>query len=721
MTTENLDKLFAPKSVALIGASDRPNSVGDVIMRNLVDANVFGKLKLYPVNPKGKVICGIQSYTGVPELPEAPDLAVLCIPPKGVADSIEALAEKGCGAAIIITAGINIPDDKGGNVLQRVLAASKKSGMRIVGPNCLGTTVPRIGLNASFTYTPAMDGKIAFISQSGALCASVLDWAKDKGIGFSYFSSIGDACEARFPDMLDYMADDPDTNAIFLYIESVHDREEFIQAARRVSKKKPIYALKSGRVAEGAAAAASHTGALAGGDNVYDAAFERAGIYRMQDLEEMYAIMQFVAYREDVKSKNVTIVTNGGGPGVLTVDALITAGGKLTKLSDETKAKLDAILPNTWSHANPVDIIGDATGERYANSLKTLLDAPEVDEVLVMYVPTGTSTGAECAAPLVELNKDPKYQGRFFGVWVGGYIVKPGVDMLREAGIPCYETGEKGAMAFAAVAKNKALRERREEDDAARAETKPVDKAAAQTIIKNVMDEGRSILTEFEAKEVFSLYKIPTVITKIAHNGAEARKIAEEINGPAVVKILSKDITHKSDAGGVKVNLKTPDEVAEATDEMLTRIHKNLPDAVLEGVTVQQMISKARPHEVIVGVTTDPIWGPVIMVGQGGTAVEVMKDSAIALPPLNKAQAMAALAKTRIYKLLEGYRDRPKADIDGICQTMMQIARMIEDINEITELDINPLLVDENGAIAVDARIVVKPYAAGTPRLAIKG
>lgn len=717
MTTENLDKLFAPKSVALIGASNRAMSVGSVIMQNLLEGGFKGDIM--PVNPKGELIHGVQSYKSIPELPKTPDLAVLCIPPLAVPDSIQMLCEKGTRAAIIIAAGLNIENDAGENCQKKVAETAKKYGMRIVGPNCLGTLVPRIGLNASFTTTPAIDGKIAFISQSGALCVSVLDWAKPKNIGFSYFSSIGDAMEAGFPDMLDYLADDPDTNAIFMYIESVKDREGFMKAARRVAKKKPLFAIKSGRSAEGTAAAASHTGALAGGDNVYDAAFERAGIIRLQDLEDMYAAMQFLAYREKVQSRNVVILTNGGGPGVLAVDGLIKAGGKLTKLSDETKQKLNEVLPSTWSHSNPVDIIGDAPGKRYADSLKVLLDAPEVEDVLVMYVPTGVTSGEEVAEKVLAVEAERK-SGRIFGCWVGGYVVMPGIEMFKNFGLPNFESGEKGVKAFVSVADSQELRETRQKVDAVKPEVKPVNKEAAQAVIRKVMAEGRSILTEFEAKEVFGYYQIPVVRTKIAKNAEEARKIAEEINATVAVKILSNDITHKSDAGGVKLGLKTPDEVAAATEEMLTRIAKNMPNAKLDGVTVQEMISKPRPHEVIVGVTTDPIFGPAIMVGQGGTAVEVMKDSAIALPPLNKEQALHALSQTRIYKLLKGYRDRPAADIDGIVQTMVQIGQMVVDIDEITELDINPLLVDENGAVAVDARIVVKPYTTGTPRLAIK-
>ncbi|MBR7158488.1 MAG: acetate--CoA ligase family protein [Alphaproteobacteria bacterium] len=717
MSVNVLDKLFKPEAIVLVGASNRPMSVGSVIMKNLLEGGFKGNI--FAVNPKGEVIHGEQSYKTIAELPKTPDLAVLAIRPSLVPETLEQLAEKGTKAVIIIAAGLNVKDEGMDKTHQELaLEIAHKNGMRLMGPNCLGLLVPHMGVNASFSCSPALEGHIAFISQSGALCVSVLDWAKPKNIGFSYFASIGDAADLNFDDMLEYLADDPKTNAIFMYVESIKNREKFMKAALAASKKKPVFAIKSGRVPEGAAAAASHTGALAGGDDVYDAAFLRAGVVRLEDLEDMYAAILFLEYRNKVKDEKVTILTNGGGPGVLAVDGLIKSGGKLTKISDETKKKLDEVLPSTWSHGNPVDIIGDAPGARYADALKVLLDAPEVGEILVMYVPTGISSGSEVAEKVLEVETERK-SGRIFGCWVGGDVVMPGIKMFNDNRLPCFESGERGVKGFMYLNNFYKLRAQRDEQDVVTTPLKPVDKEKVRGIFDAVMAEGRSMLTEAEAKQVFEAYNIPVVRTRIAANPAEAKKLAEEIGATVALKILSNDISHKSDAGGVALNLKTPEEVEKAAEEMLERIGKNFPDAKLDGFTVQEMVMKKNPHEVIVGVTTDPIFGPVIMVGQGGTAVELVKDTAIALPPLNKPQALDAISRTKIFKLMEGYRDRPAADLDALVSAMMQIGQLVVDFEEVTELDANPLFVDENGAIAVDARIVVKKYDSPKHRLAM--
>ncbi len=717
MSVNVLDKLFKPKNIALIGASNRPMSVGSVIMKNLLEGGFKGNI--FAVNPKGELIHGLQSYKNIAELPETPDLAVLAIRPSLVPETLKQLAEKGTKAVIIIAAGLNVKDEGMDKTHQEIaLEIARKNGMRLMGPNCLGLLVPHLGINASFSCSPAAEGHIAFVSQSGALCVSVLDWAKPKNIGFSYFASIGDAADLNFDDMLEYLADDPKTNAIFMYVESIKNRAAFMKAALAASKKKPVFAIKSGRVPEGAAAAASHTGALAGGDDVYDAAFLRAGVVRLEDLEDMYAAILFLEYRNKVQNENLTILTNGGGPGVLAVDGLIKAGGKLTKISDETKKKLDEVLPSTWSHSNPVDIIGDAPGERYAAALKILLEAPEVGEILVMYVPTGISSGSEVAEKVLEV--EDKYKSRrIFGCWVGGDVVMPGIKMFNDKRLPCFESGERGVKGFMYLNDFYKLRAQRDDMDNEKIALKPVNTQKVRQIFDAVLAEGRSILTEVEAKQVFEAYAIPVVKTRIAKNPLEAKQIAAEINNTVALKILSNDISHKSDAGGVSLNLKTPEEVEIAANEMWNKISKNFPNAKLDGFTVQEMVIKKNPHEVIVGITTDPIFGPVIMVGQGGTAVELIKDTSIALPPLNTKQALDAVARTKIFKLMLGYRDRNPADINSLIETMMQIGKLIVDFEEVAELDANPLFVDENGAIAVDARIVVKKYDTSKHRLAM--
>lgn len=707
MINNTLDKLFKPKSVAVIGASNRETAVGSVVMRNLISGDFKGDI--FPVNPKGEIIHGIQSFKSINDLPYAPDLAILTIKPEFCPESIEMLAAKGNKFAIVIAAGLEGRNE--GDELswqERCLNTAKANGMRIIGPNCLGILSPHYNLNGSFSCSPALKGRIAFLSQSGALCVSVLDWAKPQGIGFSKFISIGNTADLDFDDLLAYVADDEDTNAIFMYIESVKHKEKFMQAALAASKKKPVFAIKSGRVPEGAAAAASHTGALAGKDNVYDAAFERAGIIRLEDLEDMYSAIQFLEYRNSVKDENVTILTNGGGPGVLAVDSLIKAGGHLTKLSDETKKKLDEVLPSTWSHSNPVDIIGDAPGDRYAAALKVLLEAPEVGEILAMYVPTGITSGAEVAEKVLQVEAEHK-SGRIFGCWVGGEVVAPGIKMFNEqAKLPCFVSGERGVKGFMYLCDFYNLRKKRDEIDGIPAKVLPCDKDTVRSVFDKVFERGATTLTEVEAKRVFEAYNIPVVATKIAKTPDEAKKLADKMQMPVALKILSDDISHKSDAGGVILNIGSADDVKNEAKNMLNRIKKNFPQARIDGFTVQQMVKLHNPHEIIVGVSSDNIFGRTLMVGQGGTAVEIIKDTAIAMTPLNKEQAMDAIKSTKVYNLLKGYRDRPAANIDGLAQTMVQISQLVSDFPELKELDANPMFVDENSVIAVDARIVIK-------------
>lgn len=707
MSNNTLDKLFNPKSVAVIGASNRETAVGSVVMRNLISDDFQGNI--WPVNPKGEVIHGIQSFKSIEELPSAPDLAILTIKPEFCPESIELLAKKGNKFSIIIAAGL---EGKGENDKQtwqeRCLQTAKTYGMRIIGPNCLGVLSPYANLNGSFSCSPALKGHIAFLSQSGALCVSVLDWAKPQGIGFSKFISIGNTADLDFDDLLSYMADDEDTNAIFMYIESIKHKEKFMEAALAASKKKPIFAIKSGRVPEGAAAAASHTGALAGGDNVYDAAFERAGIIRLDDLEDMYSAIQFLDYRNKVLDENVTILTNGGGPGVLAVDSLIKSGGKLTKLSDETKEELSKVLPSTWSHGNPVDIIGDAPGDRYAAALKILLQAKEVGEILVMYVPTGITSGAEVAEKVLAVEKEV-HSGRIFGCWVGGEVVSSGIKMFNEeAKLPCFTSGERGVKGFMSLCNFYNLRKKRDLLDSDTTKPLPCKKDEVRAIFDKVFARGCNTLTEVEAKRVFEAYNIPVISTHVAKTPEEAKKIASMMAMPVALKILSDDISHKSDAGGVILNIGSADDVKTEAKTMFKRISKNFPEAKIDGFTVQQMVKMHNPYEIIIGVNSDPIFGRVIMVGEGGTAVEIIKDTSIAMPPLNREQALDAIKHTKIYKRLVGYRDRPAVYIEGLIQAMIQISQLISDFPELKELDANPLFVDEHTVISVDARIVIK-------------
>lgn len=718
MTTRNLDKMFKPQSVAVIGASNRPNAVGTVVMRNLLKGGFEGPIM--PVNPNNKAVAGVLTYPDVEFLPMAPDLAIVCTPPKTVPHIIEALAKRGTRAAVVLTAGLGgITDEESGKKLSDVLEeVARANDIRIMGPNCVGLLSPTIGLNASFAHIPANPGKIAFVSQSGALCTAVLDWAQSHKIGFSHFASLGDSMDVDFGDVIDYLGSDPDTRAIMLYVESIKRGRKFLSAARAAARNKPIIVIKSGRNAEGAAAAASHTGALAGSDDVYATAFSRAGMLRVNNFEELFAAVETLARSKPLKGENLAIMTNGGGIGVMAVDDLIYKGGKLAKLSDETIAKLDKVLPANWSKANPVDIIGDAPGERYAAAAEILAEAPEVDALLVMQAPVATASTTDAAQAVIDAAK--KATCNILTSWVGEDAVEPARDMFSDAGIPTYNTPGAAITAFMHMVNYRRNQEMLMETPPSAPEEFTPATDTARLIVENALTKENSMMTEPEAKAVFAAYGIPTVQTHIAATPESAAAQAEKMGFPVVLKILSEDISHKADVGGVALNLRSADAVKQAAETMLKTVEEKKPNAKVQGFTVQEMARRPGAHELIVGMTTDPIFGPVILFGQGGTEVEVVKDSAMALPPLNMNLAREMVQRTRVSKLLAGYRNRPAVDMDQLCLTLMRISQLVVDIPEIQELDINPLWSDENGVIALDARIKVGHVTGVKNRLAIR-
>ncbi len=717
MSVRNLSSLFRPQSVAVIGATQRPNAVGTVVMRNLLQGGFSGPIM--PVNPKHQAISGVLAYPDVASLPVVPDLAVLCIPAAQVVDELKKLCDRGTRAAIVMATGLAATHSASGKTLQaEMLELARRCRMRILGPGCLGLMVPAMGLNASFAQQPAMPGRIAFVSQSSSLCTAVLDWARPKGIGFSHFISVGDCADIDFGDLLDYLGSDPSTRAILLYIESIHQRRNFMSAARAAARNKPVIAIKAGRVAESARAAASHTGAVAGADAVYDAALRRAGMLRVYELEEMFTAVETLSRSRPPRGTKLAIVTNGGGIGIVAVDELVEIGGKLAELSPETMAKLDKFLPPFWSHGNPVDTTADASGERYVRALDVLLGAPEVDSVLVMHTPTAITSSSEIAEQVIATVKSHK--ANVMTCWVGQEQVGPARRMLREAGIPTYETPGAAVHAFMHLVNYRKNQEMLMETPAsALADFTPAT-ATARLVVENALGTGNEFLSEPEAKAVLSAYGIPTVETHIARTPADAGRVAGRIDGPIALKILSPDISHKSDVGGVRLNLSGPFEVEKAGNLMLERVAAAFPEARIHGFTVQRMARRSGAQEIIIGVTTDPIFGPVIMFGQGGTAVEVINDSAFALPPLNMSLARELIQRTRVSKLLQGYRDRPPADMDAICLSLMKISQLVIDIPEIVEIDINPLFADAQGVIAVDARIRVSTNPANSDRLAIR-
>lgn len=656
MTIRNLDKLFAPRTVAVIGASESPGKVGTVVLDNLIRGGFNGSI--WPVNPKYRKLQGLPCFGRISVLPQAPDLAVICTPPDTVPDQIHALGAAGCRAAVVLTAGLSSSRQADGRSLQQaMLDAARPYLLRILGPNCVGMLVPGLRLNASFAHTSAEPGQLAFVSQSGALCTIVLDWAKQHGIGFSHFVSLGDSADVDFGDMLDYLAGDPQTRAILLYIRSVKQARKFISAARGAARNKPIVAVKSGRNARAALAAASHTGALAGGDDVYSAALQRAGILRVDGIEELFDAVETLGRSRRLPGERLAIITNGGGPGVMAVDKLIEYGGTLADLAPATIAELDQALPSTWSHGNPIDIIGDAPSQRYADAMRIVMADPNVDAVLVMHAPTAIVPSVEPARAVIEAAKgSPK---NVLTCWSGGDAVQDARKAFAAAGLASYETPGAAIRAFAhMVDYRRNMQNLMETPDELPEDFLP-DHAAVRHVIEIALAEKRNMLNEIEGKRILAAYGIPAVPTEAASTPRAAMAAAEKLGYPVAIKILSPDITHKSDVGGVALNLGAPSEVEAAAEAMLARVRELRPDARIDGFTIQPMIRRARAHELIVGALTDPIFGPAIMFGQGGVGVEVIGDRAIAMPPLNLHLANDLIDRTKVSRLLSGYRDFP--------------------------------------------------------------
>ena len=719
MSIHNLQHLFAPTSVAVIGASTRPRSIGNLVMKNLLEGGFQGPIM--PVNSKHVSILGVLAYKSIEQLPTIPELAVICIPPHSIPNVLEELGEKGTRAVIVLTSGLKAESfAEGISVNDEMLQIAQKFGMRILGPNCLGVLVPGIGLNASFAHRPALPGKIAFVSQSGALCTSVLDWARPRGIGFSHFISMGDMADTDFGDVLDYLGSDPNTNAILLYIESIHDKRNFMSAARAAARNKPLLAIKSGRYEEGAKAATSHTGALAGSDFVYDAAFRRAGMLRVYHIEELFAAVETLSHGRRPKGERLAILTNGGGLGVLAVDDLIELGGTLAELSEETVNKLNALLPSTWSKANPVDIIGDASAQRYMDALRILFEAKEVDAVICMHCPVAVVSAVEVAQGIIDISTQfPR--AALTTCFVGEEAVGPARKLFSAADIPTFDSPLKAAQAFMHTVHYRRNQELLMETPPSMPSGFKPARDTARLIVESALASGHEFMSEPEAKAVLAAYEIPTVETHIVKSPAGAKVKAEAMGFPIALKIISPQITHKSDVGGVVLDLQTPEDVEKAAHDMLLRVHEILGDLEVSGFSVQTMARRPGAYELIIGVVTDPIFGPVILFGEGGTAVEVISDRAVALPPLNMALAKDLISRTRVYNLLKGYRDRPAADFEAICLTLNKVAQLIIDVPEIQELDINPLVADSNGVLALDARIKVTPATmTGSERLAIR-
>jgi acetyltransferase len=722
MSIRNLDAVFAPRSIALIGASRAEGSVGNVLARNLIDGGFRGDI--WFVNSHADQILGQRAYRSAEDLPGPADLAVIATPPASIPEIVDGLGKRGTRAAIIITAGFAEMGADGAALQMQMLQASKRPCLRIVGPNCVGVLAPYAGVNASFAHLKPKAGGLALVTQSGAMLTAILDWAHVRGIGFSHLASLGGMADVDTGDVFDYLAGDPKATAILAYLESVTSARKFLSAARRAARVKPVIVIKAGRHVEGARAAQSHTGALAGADEVVDAAFRRAGLLRVRTIEELFDAAATLAHTRRLRGPRVAILTNGGGLGVLAVDRCIDEGLVPAELSGDTLDDLNQHLPPTWSHGNPVDIIGDAPPARYRAGMDALLKDPGVDAILALNCPVATADSTQAARAVAESVTDARATGHelpaVFASWLATSQGRDAQAQFAAAHIADYATPENAVQAIShlwAFQRNQALL----------METPPVradhahDRAAARAVIDHAMAGSEVWLSEAEAKSVLAAYGIPVVGTSTAATPDEAARIANTKGFPVALKILSPDITHKTDVGGVALNLKSTQAVLEAAEVMLARVKAKKPEARVHGFTVQAMAQRPGAHELICGIADDPIFGPAILFGQGGIAVEAARDKAIALPPLNPLLAADLISRTRVSRLLRGYRDRPPADLEAITSVLMALQDLAADCPEIVELDINPLWADQNGVLALDARVrLAPPRAPGTARFAIR-
>jgi acetyltransferase len=718
MSIRNLEYLFKPRSIALIGASDKPASVGGVLTRNLTKAGFDGPVAL--VTPAHASIAGIATYRDVGSLPQAPELAVIATPPFTVPGLIDDLGRRGTKAAVIITAGFGEGDDvAGANLRETMLAAAKPHLLRIVGPNCLGIIATEHHVDATFAHIAAPPGDLAFVAQSGAIITAMLDWAAARGIGFSHVVSLGDMADVDFGDMLDYLASDGKTRAILLYIEGVTAPRKFMSAARVAARTKPVIVIKAGRRSEGARAARSHTGALAGSDAVYDAAFRRAGMLRVYELAELFDAAETLALCDPVAGDRLAVLSNGGGLAVMATDSLVEAGGRLAELKPETIAALDRILPRTWSHGNPVDIIGDASPERYREAVAVVRRDNNADALLVLNAPTALASPVEAARALTAEGAARPHN--LLTSWVGESTASEARRVFAAARIPTYATPSEGVRGFMHLVRHYRNRQLLLQVPAATSGEFTPDRDRVRRIIAAALAAQRKWLSAAESKDVLEAYGIPVAIARTAKDPDEVGAIARALHVPCAVKILSPDITHKSDVGGVALDLRTPETARAEASQMLAHIRRTLPHARIDGFTVEPMVVRRDAYELILGMTDDSQFGPVILFGHGGTAAEVINDKALALAPLNLALARALMARTRIHRLLQGYRNQPAAALDAIAMALVKLSQLVVDFAEVAELDVNPLLADAQGVIALDARMRVDP-ATGNPtaRLAIR-
>jgi acetyltransferase len=717
-TAHPLDPFFRPRAVAVIGATETPGSVGRTLLHNLITSPFGGTV--YPVNPKRQSVLGIRAYRTIADVPSTVDLAVIATPAPTVPAVVGACADRGVPAAVIISAGFHEVGPAGAALEQQVLAEARRGRMRIVGPNCLGVMSPLTGMNATFAAGVALPGNVAFLSQSGALLTAILDWSLRARVGFSAFVSLGSMIDVGWGDLIDYLGDDPRTRAIVMYMESIGDARAFLSAAREVALTKPIIVIKAGRSAAASRAAASHTGALTGSDDVLDAAFRRCGVLRVNDIGDVFRLADVLGRQPRPLGPRLTIVTNAGGPGVLATDALVAGGGELASLSAETVGRLDGVLPAAWSHANPLDLLGDADPARYATALEIAAADRASDGLLAILTPQDMTDPTLTAEALV---KHGHIEGKpVLASWMGGADVAAGVDILNRAGIPTFEFPDDAARTFCQMWRYSENLRGLYETPARGADGQLRPRVPAATIAA-ALAEGRTLLDEHESKTLLESYGIPVAPTRVARSEAEAAACAQQVGFPVAVKLWSRTVTHKSDVGGVRLGITDAAGVARAFREIQAAVAARASAGDFLGVTVQPMVDRRDGYELILGSSVDPQFGPVVMFGLGGELVEVFRDRSLALPPLNTTLARRAIAETRIARALRGVRGRPPVDLDLLANVLVRFGDLVIDNPRIVEIDVNPLLASERGVIALDARVVLADAAvsdASLPRAAIR-
>ncbi len=714
MDPHYLTPLFSPSSVAVFGASDREDAVGAVVFKNLLEAGFDGPV--YPINPKHETVQGHPAFADLAALGKPVELAVIATPAKTAPGIMRACGEHGVKAVIVMTAGFHETGPQGARLEQQLQDYAQQYGIRFLGPNCLGIIRPGRGLNATFSNGGAVAGNLALVSQSGALCTAILDWAQNNRIGFSTVVSTGMAADVDFGDVLDFLVADPSTKAILLYIEGIYDARSFMSALRAAARIKPVIAVKVGRHESGTQAVMSHTGALVGGDDVFSAALERSGVVRVGTIGQLFAAARTLASRYKTVGDRMAVVTNGGGPAVMAADRAGDLRLPMAKLGEATKRELDQALPATWSHGNPVDIIGDATPERYRTATAICLQDEGVDGVVVILTPQAMTRPTEVAQGMIDLAGD--IQKPLLTCWMGGRQVSAGRELFGDAKLPAFATPEAAVDGFyylASYHRNQQLL--RQTPDSFSRHREP-DVEGARMMIEAALSEQRQVLNEPESMAVLGAFHIPAVRNGIARSAGEALILAESIGFPVVMKVFSPDISHKSDCGGVRLNISSAQLVRSAYREILEQVGKNASNARIEGVTVEKMHHSANARELMVGIVNDAVFGPVISFGIGGAHVEVIGDRAVALPPLNHSLAENLIERTRAAKLLGRFRQLPPVDRGALVEVLLRISEMACELPWIKELDINPLLVDETGPVALDARMRVDFAHPSTDRYA---